>query len=108
MSTDETESGNRQPIDLHGIITPAPVAVAVPGDAECVVHNLQTGETYRLDEVGAKIWELLEMGRSAADIQAQLCAEYRLPEGVSPRQVESDVALILTQLHEYGLLTVGP
>ena len=91
-------------IDLHGVVSPAPVAVAVPGDGDCVVHNLQTGATYRLNEVGARIWDLLEMGHTVAAIQAQLCTEYQLPEGTSPEQIRGDVTKVLTELHEYGLI----
>jgi len=94
-------------IDLHGIVSPTPVAVAVPAETECVLHNLQTGATYRLNEVGARIWELLEMGHTVAEIQAQLRAEYRLPEDVPPEQIERDVIIILTELHDYGLLTIS-
>jgi hypothetical protein len=98
---------NDNPLDLQATVSPAPVAVAVPGESDCIVHNLETGQTYRLNDVGARIWELLEQGHPVAAIRAQLCNEYRLPEGISSKQIEHDVTTILTQLHEYGLLTVG-
>lgn len=108
MNSNETENEARQPIDLRGVVQPAPVAVAVPGDLDCVLHNLQTGVTYRLNDVGARIWELVETGHTVADIQAQLTNEYHLPDGVSTEQVKRDVATIVTELHTYGLVTVGP
>jgi hypothetical protein len=108
MVDNETASGHFPPIDLQGVISPAPVAVAVPGAADCVVHNLQTGATYRLNEVGARIWELVEPGCTVSAIQAQLCAEYQLPDDVSPEQIQRDVVQVLTELRTYGLLIVVP
>jgi hypothetical protein len=106
MHDNETASASAQFIDLRGVISPAPVAVAAPSDAECVVHNLETGATYRLNEVGARIWEMLEMGHTVSDIQAQLCTEYELPKGDLSQQIERDVATVLSELHRYGLVTV--
>jgi hypothetical protein len=97
---------NDSEINLHDIITAAPVAVAAPTEVDCVVHNLQTGATYRLNDVGARIWELVEAGSTIADILLKLRAEYDLPDDVSTQHVESDVMSIITELHQYGLIVI--
>jgi Coenzyme PQQ synthesis protein D (PqqD) len=105
MHDHETENGNHPTIDVNIVVTPAPVAVAVPGESDCVLHNLETAATYRLNDVGARIWELIENSHTVAEIQAQLCADYRMPDDVSAQQVAQDVANVITELHQYGLLT---
>jgi hypothetical protein len=76
----------QQPIDQNGIIT---------------------GTTYRLNDVGAKVWELLETGSTVADITTAIRQEYRLPDDVTPQQVTDDVTKIITDLHQYGLVVFG-
>jgi hypothetical protein len=93
-----------EPIDPHRVITVAPVAVAAPGTEDCVVHNLETGATYRLNDVGAKVWELLEATSTIADITSAIRTEYRLPDDVTPQQVLDDVTKVIGDLHQYGLV----
>jgi hypothetical protein len=97
----------QQPIAPGLFITVAPIAVAAPSDADCVVHNLATGATYRLNDVGARVWEHLEAGSTIADIAAAIRAEYRLPEEITPEHVTDDIMKIVTDLHQYGLVTLG-
>jgi hypothetical protein len=95
------------PIPPHASITIAPIAVATPTDTDCLVHNLETGTTYRLNDVGARIWELLETGTTIADTTAAIRSEYRVPDDISGDQVAADVTAIVMDLHRYGLVHVG-
>lgn len=106
MSTNETQV-EQQPIDRDRGVIAAPVAVAAPTDVDCVVHNLETGATYRLNDVGARVWELLETGNTIADITTAIRAEYRLPDEVTPQQVVDDITKIVTDLHQYGLVVLS-
>jgi hypothetical protein len=106
MSDRESDIAAQPVIHLSSVISVAPIAVAAPNDVDCVVHNLQTGATYRLNDVGARIWELLETGLDPAGIVSTLRAEYRLPDGVAADQIENDVLTVIADLYRYGLLTV--
>jgi len=57
---------------------------------------------YVLNEVGARIWELVDGQRSLASISEYLLQEYE----VSPETVESDLAGIVGELEELGMLRV--
>jgi hypothetical protein len=55
---------------------------------------------YVLNEVGARIWELVDGQRSLADIRTVLLQEYV----AQPERIESDVVEIVVQLEELGML----
>jgi Coenzyme PQQ synthesis protein D (PqqD) len=107
MSESESKA-TAQPVDPSDYITVSAVAVGAPGDADCVVHNLETNETYRLNDIGARIWELLESGSTIATLAGVLRDEYRLPDDLQPEQVQLDVAAVVADLHQKGLLVVTP
>lgn len=104
--SDNTQSVREPLVDIYAPLCVAPVAVAAPNDTDCIVHNLQTGATYRLNDVGMRIWELLETGSTVADITVALRREYRLPDDIAFEQVEADVQAIVADLRHYGLLVV--
>jgi hypothetical protein len=106
MSDRASDIATQPTIHLRSVVSVAPVAVAAPSDDDCVVHNLETGTTYRLNDVGARIWELLETGLDPAGVAGAIRTEYRLPDDVPPDQVEHDVLMTITDLHRYGLLVI--
>jgi hypothetical protein len=102
--SENTTQAERPMIDPQSVVTAAPVAVAAPSDVDCVVHNLETGATYRLNDIGARIWELVEAGTTIRDVTTTLQAEFRLPDDVTLEQVANDVVKVMTDLHQYGLV----
>ena len=64
--------------------------------------DLESGAYYGLNEVGARIWSLIETPTSVADICRTLRAEFRVGEEVCLREV---VAL-LNELDSRSLLDV--
>jgi hypothetical protein len=94
-------------MDADRVIAVAAQAVAAVNDSETVLHNLETGVSYRLDEIGTRIWELIESGGSIATITATIRAEYALPSDIAPEQVEHDVVSMLSELQRYGLVELG-
>ena len=96
--SDPVGSVEQHPIDHQLVLTAAPVAVAAPNETECVVHNLETGATYRLNDVGTRVWELLEASSTIADITAAIRAEYQLPDDIPSQQVTDDVTKIVAEL----------
>jgi hypothetical protein len=65
------------------------------GDLECI---------YSLNEVGGRIWQLVNGGRTLEDIVAALVAEYN----VKASQAEVDVLEFLAQMKEIGAIIEKP
>lgn len=103
----ENQASDIPPIDVDSVVTVAAHAVAAVNDAETVLHNLQTSTNYRLDQIGTRIWELVESGSTIAAITATIRAEYALPPDIKPGQVQHDVIAILTELQRYGLVEIA-
>jgi hypothetical protein len=72
-------------------------------NGETVLLNLQGEAYFGLNEVGTRIWQLLQSGRSAGEIMTTLLDEYDVPR----RQLEQDVSDLLTRLLEAGLVEAG-
>ena len=69
-------------------------------DGELVVTSLSMGGFLRLDDVGRKIWTLLEQGQNLDSIVATLTGEF----DVDMAACRSDVEAFLDDLAERGLL----
>lgn len=69
-----------------------------------LIDREQPGLPYRrpmtLNEVGARIWELLSYGLDQEQVAKQLSEEYE----VSPEEVSGDVELFCRQLKEQNIL----
>ena len=73
------------------------------GDEGVVILNPNDGQYFSLDEVGGRIWELCEGGRSVAEIAAALAEEYDAEAAV----LAADALELLAELKEAGLVTSG-
>ncbi len=71
-------------------------------DGETVMMSIESGKYYGLDEVGGRIWELLEKPRTADDISKQLLLDYE----VEAAACEKDVMRFLQQLYDDDLLEI--
>ena len=69
---------------------------------EAVVVLPGRGEVKVLNEVGARIWDLIDGAHSARDIAAVVCAEY----DVTPAVAEADTLSFLADLQLKGLITI--
>jgi hypothetical protein len=69
---------------------------------EVAILDLDAGVYYGLDEVGARIWELVRDPRRVGEIQATIAEEY----DVEPDRAKRDVLALLQQLADEGLLEV--
>lgn len=69
-------------------------------DGELVVINLTSGLYYAAPGVGARIWQLLERGKTAEQIAAILASVYAVPMAEITRDVGDFIAL----LAERGLI----
>jgi len=69
---------------------------------EAIVLSLRTAMYYGLDQVGARIWELVREPRRVADIRDAIASEY----DVELERCERDVLDLLRQLATEGLIEV--
>ena len=68
---------------------------------ELVILDLDTDEYYGLEDVGARVWQLLDAGASFAEMISTLLDEYE----VEPEVLRRDVADLLGGLIDAGLVT---
>jgi hypothetical protein len=70
---------------------------------ETVLLDFERGVYFGLNEVGTRVWELVEAGKEEEEIVDTLTGEYEAPR---PRIAE-DVAALLGELASHGLLIPG-
>ena len=71
-------------------------------DEDAVLLNMQTNQYYLLDEVGARLWGLLQDAKSLRESYKIILDEYE----VEPTQLEEDVLELLVKLKEQGLVEI--
>jgi hypothetical protein len=69
---------------------------------EGVILDLKSSSYFGLDEVGVRLWQLLQADPSLQAARAALLAEYE----VEPVQLEQDLEKLVDQLVEAGLANV--
>lgn len=67
---------------------------------EIVMLNLRDGVYYGLDDVGARVWQLLRTPISLNQIRDTLVAEY----DVDPARCERDIRSLILELTDRGLV----
>jgi len=73
-------------------------------DGEAVLLDMASGKYFGLNEVGARIWELLATGESVGAIRRAIVAEFEVDEA----RAGEDLAALLTELETRGLVRRGP
>ncbi len=71
-------------------------------EGEAVMLDLGSERYFGLDEVGARVWQLLDEHHDVETVVAQMLAEYDVEE----EQLRSDLAELIDNLAEAGLVTV--
>ena len=74
--------------------------IVQPVSGEVVLFDLATGSYYSLNELGARIWELLDGNRSLTDVADQLTSEYDAPA----EQITQDLQALAEDMLRNGLL----
>ena len=72
-------------------------------DNEAVLVSPGKGEIKVLNEVGTRIWSLIDGQRSVKDIAAIIHLEFK----VSPAEAEDDTLAFIRQLVDKHIITVG-
>lgn len=70
---------------------------------EAVILNLESGIYYGLNEVGARVWQLLQTPQSFSAIKERLLAEYE----VDTETCEQDLVAILQDLQDAKLIEIA-
>jgi hypothetical protein len=96
--------------DLEDVVTVTPDSTILAGkdqvstdlQGEAIVLGLDKGIYFGLDEVGAKIWEMLREPRRVSDLRDAIVSTYE----VDPETCERDVIRFLESLEAQGLIEV--
>lgn len=72
-------------------------------EGEAVMLNLESGVYFGLDEVGTRIWALIQEHRSLRKVFEAMLREY----DVAPSTLESDLLRLVEQLWAKGLVSVS-
>ena len=68
---------------------------------ETVILDLKSESYFGLDEVGTRIWQLLQEQKDIQTITATMLNEYEVEE----EQLEKDIQNLLTQLNKAGIVS---
>jgi Coenzyme PQQ synthesis protein D (PqqD) len=80
----------------------SPQVVAREMGTEVVILELESGNYFGLDAVGARIWRLIGMGKSLAEVCDEMVGEYE----VSREVLERDALALVRDLAEKKLVSV--
>lgn len=95
---------------MSGALSPETVVVAARDqvsadlEGEAVILSLADGVYYGLDDVGARVWELLRQPRTVAELRDAVTAEYE----VDAATAERDLLDLLAELAERRLVEIAP
>ena len=73
-------------------------------DQDAILLNTLTGKYYGLDDIGARLWNLIAGGSSAEQACQVLLQEYE----VSEEQLSQDILELIDQLVKNDLLAIRP
>jgi len=84
-------------------VIPSPDVLFRELEGEAVMLDLGSERYFGLDEVGARIWQLLDQHHDVETVVAQVLAEYEVGE----EQLRRDLADLIENLVDAGLVTVA-
>jgi Coenzyme PQQ synthesis protein D (PqqD) len=88
---------------LHDIVAVTPGQISSDLAGETVILDLTSGVYYGLNEVGAKIWNLIQQPHTIESIQQNLLQEY----DVDPEVCTQDLLQVLQELQAAGLVNIS-
>lgn len=91
-------------MDLTQIISLSPEVISQEVSGETVLLDLNSENYFGLDEVGTRIWQLIESSGRLQDIYDTMLAEFE----VDPDQLLDDMEQLLDDLEKAGLVSRGP
>ncbi len=99
-----TEQPETEPalLSTHARISRTRAQASCDLGGEAVLLNLESGQYYGLDPVGARIWELLRSPHSVQSLQATILEEYEVDAETCLR----DLSTLVAALQRAGLVEV--
>ena len=88
------------PIELNTQVVRKEGLLTAPADKDLVIVSLESNQYIALDEIGRRIWELLETPRQVDELSVQLTREF----SGSGDQITADVLEFLDELNKFGLI----
>lgn len=85
------------------VIQRARDATAAELAGETVILHPSSGKYFGLKAVGSRVWELLDRPRTFSDLRDAIVREY----DVDPARCSRDLAGLIDQLRDAGLVVVG-
>jgi hypothetical protein len=89
-------------MDLNVHVTLSPDALHQEVAGETVILDLSSETYFGLDEVGTRVWQLLEANGNLQAVYDALLEEYE----VDAEQLGADLDSLLSSLRESGLITM--
>jgi hypothetical protein len=93
---------SRGPLDLDATVVAVSHHVSCDLSGEAIVLDLDAGLYYGLNEVGARVWSLLQTPATVRSVLATLLDEY----DVAPERCEQDLFGLIREFDERGLVQV--
>lgn len=89
-------------VEAYSIVVAAKEQVSSDLAGEAVILDFKSGVYYGLNEVGARIWNLIQEPKTINEIRDAILEEYE----VEPSQCDLDLKALLQQLKAEGLIEV--
>jgi len=90
-------------ISLECILSPNPGVVGRIVDGEAVLILPEQGKVKVLNQVGGRIWELVDGTRTVAEIAAIICQEFE----VEPVRAQADTLAFAAELLEKSIFSTA-
>lgn len=90
-------------MDLNRIFTTSPSVMSRNVGCEIVLLDLASGTYYGLDPVGARMWQLLEQGKSLTEVCQVIGSEFDVAHDI----LQKDALALVRELEEKKLITTA-
>ena len=90
-------------LSSRSIVSPISDQVSSELNDDIVILNLSSGTYYGLNEVGARVWQLIQQPRCVGEIHSLLLDEY----DVTPDACHQELLKLLQELKKAGLIEVA-
>ena len=90
-------------IDDSSIVSVAREQISSELGDESIILNLKSGMYHGLNEIGARIWHIIQQPKAVKDVKAILLEEYE----VDIQECDRDLKGLLKELIEAGLVDVN-
>jgi hypothetical protein len=89
-------------VEAYSIVVAAKEQVSSDLAGEAVILDVKSGVYYGLNEVGARLWNLIQQPKTVSEIRDAIVAEYE----IEPELCDRDLKALLQQLEASGLIEV--